>query len=66
MSNYKIYRTLSGIKPQKSSNKISLHQTHINTQRHFKKSGIIFFATSVVVSLGIIYVNDVIEIKPLK
>ena len=58
MSNYQIYRTLSGInKPQKSLNKISLHRSHINTQRYFKKSGIIFFAASAVVSLGIIYVN---------
>ena len=58
MSNYQIYRTLSGInKPQKSSNKISLHRSHINTQRYFKKAGIIFFTTGAVVSLGIIYVS---------
>ena len=41
MSNYQIYRTLSGInKPQKSLNKISLHRSHINTQRYLRKSGI--------------------------
>jgi len=59
MSNYQIYRTLSGInKPQKSPNKISLNQAHINTQRYFRKVGIVFLATTVI-SLGVICVNDV-------
>ena len=59
MSNYQIYRTLSGInKPQKSPNKISLNQAHINTQRYFRKAGIVFFATGAVVSIGIIYVSN--------
>ena len=58
MSNYQIYRTLSGInKPQKSPNKISLHQAHINTQRYFRKAGIIFIATTSFISFGLIYDN---------
>jgi len=58
MSNYQIYRTLSGInKPQKSPNKISLHQAHINTQRYFRKAGIIFIATTSLISFGLIYDN---------
>ena len=41
MSNYQIYRTLSGINnPKKSLNQISLHQTHINNKRYFRNAGI--------------------------
>tara|TARA_B100000686_G_scaffold283222_2_gene306045 strand:+ start:564 stop:791 length:228 start_codon:yes stop_codon:yes gene_type:complete len=67
MSNYKIHRTLSGINnPQKSLNKISLHQAHINTQRYFRKAGIVFFTGSVVISLGLIYTNDISNNKSWK
>lgn len=60
MSNYQIYRTLSGINnPQKSPNKISLHQAHINTQRYFRKAGIVFLATTTVISLGLVCTNDI-------
>ena len=65
MSNYQIYRTLSGInKPKKSLNQISLHQTHINNKRYFRKGGIVFLATTSLLSLGIIYFNKSIECKP--
>ncbi len=65
MSNYQIYRTLSGINnPKKSSNKISLHQTHINNKRYFRKAGIVLLATTSLLSLGIIYFNKSIECKP--
>ena len=58
MSNYQIYRTLSGInKPQKSPNKISLQREYINTQRCIRKAGIVFVTTTSLISFGIIYAN---------
>lgn len=64
MSRYQLLRTLSGIsKPQKSSNNISLARAHINTERYFKKAGILFFSFSSLISLGIIYNNDLFEPK---
>ena len=62
MSKYQLHRTLSGIDfPQKSSNNISLVRARINTQRYFKRAGMLFFSASTLISLGIFYNNNLID-----